>query len=141
MVYVPGPHTGSDSGKKKDTAAQAPLLTIVAVDVMGFAKLAVLSKTLCRGKPVADALGVNDGVCVIETVWDGVGLRLAPCVPVELDVPLDVIVDVGVTDAAQVVLIACSLTPRYGRAAAHDEPLVELVHSANTDAAPLVGRP
>ena len=69
--YLPGPHTGSASGKYMDTARNdsgemsrnEPLATVPP---------AVLSRTDCKGKPVTEGLcvtlGVWEGVCVVDAL-------------------------------------------------------------------------
>jgi hypothetical protein len=64
-LYVPGPHTRSDSGKYKNTARSTFVDTVrktLSIANGLPSELRVLSTTACRGNPVTDAVGVKLGV-------------------------------------------------------------------------------
>jgi hypothetical protein len=64
-LYVPGPHTGSDSGKYKNTARSTFVDTVrktLSIANGLPSESSVLSTTACRGNPVTDAVGVKLGV-------------------------------------------------------------------------------
>jgi hypothetical protein len=73
-LYVPGPHTGSDSGKYKNTAQSTFVDTVrktLSIANGLPSESSVLSTTACRGKPVDDGEGEMLGVCDAVPDVDG----------------------------------------------------------------------
>jgi hypothetical protein len=139
-AYLPGPQFGSVSGNCHDTAYLVLGPMMRDADDRTAVPRAVLSMTICCGKPV----------CVCErvrvSVWLRVAVWLLLCVSVSVRVGvcdgdcvgLGVSVCVGVGE--QTRLMAKSIIPGYGVAACHVAPPLLLVHPAKTLAEPGEGR-
>jgi len=137
---MPGPQTGSFSGKYMDTASHvSALMTRGERGKIAALAPCVLSYKNAAGKPEAVWLAVPEDVCV--SVW------LAVCVPDALvvwdadtlGVSAWLLVGACDGDGEQIFLRPVSSTPRKASEAAHDAPAVALVQLARTLAATPAG--